>query len=260
MRKGLLDRVVFAVSCSSFLDDYEKGVAVIGILLDTIRRDNLKQRTTCHRIQKEGRRGTKGRRVPRANTDVGSKPTSTGTLRSSAKAEEDDSTVGRLEVVGKTEEMGLVSSYGVEAVGSVGSGQRVVSSHEERRTGRSSNGEEPFSEEPKLTVKIARQMRAEMDEAVAIRQRKLEMMRIMQWKVGDPLPFELMTERDKKESIRKKAEAEERARKLEMSALLESTGPLASPPTGSHGEVQSSAGGEGQTGEGSREETEESSA
>ncbi|KAK2955428.1 hypothetical protein BLNAU_9656 [Blattamonas nauphoetae] len=39
VKKGLLDRVVFAVSNSSFLDDYEKGIAVIGILLDTIRRD-----------------------------------------------------------------------------------------------------------------------------------------------------------------------------------------------------------------------------
>ncbi|KAK2950914.1 putative NLR Family CARD Domain Containing protein [Blattamonas nauphoetae] len=164
------------------------------------------------------------------------------------------------EVVAKTEEMGLVSSYGVEAVGSVGSGQRVVSSHEELRTGRSSNGEEPFSEEPKLTVKIARQMRVEMDEAVVIGQRKLEMIKNKQWKVGDPLPFELMTEREKKESIRKKAEAEERARKLEMSALLESTGLLPSPSTGSHGDVQGSARGEGQAGEGSREETEETSA
>ncbi|KAK2962527.1 hypothetical protein BLNAU_2359 [Blattamonas nauphoetae] len=34
----------------------------------------------------------------------------------------------------KIEEMGLVSSYGVEAVGSVGSGQRVASSHQELRT------------------------------------------------------------------------------------------------------------------------------
>ncbi|KAK2951811.1 hypothetical protein BLNAU_13304 [Blattamonas nauphoetae] len=59
--------------------------------------------------------------------------------------------------------MGLVSSFGVE---SVGSGQRVVSSHQELRTGRSSNGEERFSEEPKLTVKIARQMRVEMVEVV----------------------------------------------------------------------------------------------
>ncbi|KAK2945235.1 hypothetical protein BLNAU_19811 [Blattamonas nauphoetae] len=42
VNRGLLDNVLFAVSCSSFLDDYEKGVAVIGILLDTIRRDNLK--------------------------------------------------------------------------------------------------------------------------------------------------------------------------------------------------------------------------
>ncbi|KAK2953866.1 hypothetical protein BLNAU_11126 [Blattamonas nauphoetae] len=38
VRKGLLDRVVLAVSNSSFLDDYEKGIAVIGILLSTIRR------------------------------------------------------------------------------------------------------------------------------------------------------------------------------------------------------------------------------
>ncbi|KAK2955933.1 hypothetical protein BLNAU_9093 [Blattamonas nauphoetae] len=40
---GLLDHIVSAVSNSSFLDDYEKGVAVIGILLDTIRRDHLKR-------------------------------------------------------------------------------------------------------------------------------------------------------------------------------------------------------------------------
>ncbi|KAK2955064.1 hypothetical protein BLNAU_9995 [Blattamonas nauphoetae] len=40
---GLLDSVMFAVSCSSFLDDYEKGVAVIGILLNTIRLDSQKQ-------------------------------------------------------------------------------------------------------------------------------------------------------------------------------------------------------------------------
>ncbi|KAK2960017.1 hypothetical protein BLNAU_4900 [Blattamonas nauphoetae] len=40
---GLLDLIVSAVSRSSFLDDYEKGVAVIGILLDTIRRDFLKR-------------------------------------------------------------------------------------------------------------------------------------------------------------------------------------------------------------------------
>ncbi|KAK2943982.1 hypothetical protein BLNAU_21128 [Blattamonas nauphoetae] len=43
VRNGVLDSVVFAVSCSSFLDDYEKGVAVIGILLDTIRRDHQKR-------------------------------------------------------------------------------------------------------------------------------------------------------------------------------------------------------------------------
>ncbi|KAK2953849.1 hypothetical protein BLNAU_11252 [Blattamonas nauphoetae] len=44
LKFNLFDDVVFAVSCSSFLDDYEKGIAVIGILLDTIRRDNLKRR------------------------------------------------------------------------------------------------------------------------------------------------------------------------------------------------------------------------
>ncbi|KAK2956363.1 hypothetical protein BLNAU_8730 [Blattamonas nauphoetae] len=44
VKQDLLDRIVFAVSCSSFLDDYEKGVAVIGILLDTIRRDDQKRR------------------------------------------------------------------------------------------------------------------------------------------------------------------------------------------------------------------------
>ncbi|KAK2955707.1 hypothetical protein BLNAU_9397 [Blattamonas nauphoetae] len=44
VKQGLLGRVIFAVSCSSFLDDYEKGIAVIGILLDTIRRNDLKQR------------------------------------------------------------------------------------------------------------------------------------------------------------------------------------------------------------------------
>ncbi|KAK2954229.1 hypothetical protein BLNAU_10884 [Blattamonas nauphoetae] len=36
---GLLDHIMFAVSCSPYLDDYEKGVAVIGIILDTFRRD-----------------------------------------------------------------------------------------------------------------------------------------------------------------------------------------------------------------------------
>ncbi|KAK2949920.1 hypothetical protein BLNAU_15149 [Blattamonas nauphoetae] len=44
VRNGLLDSVVYAVSCSSFLDDYEKGVAVIGMLLATIRRDCQKRR------------------------------------------------------------------------------------------------------------------------------------------------------------------------------------------------------------------------
>ncbi|KAK2948612.1 hypothetical protein BLNAU_16431 [Blattamonas nauphoetae] len=44
VRFGLLDDVGFAVSCSSFLEDYEKGIVVIGILLDTIRRDHLKRR------------------------------------------------------------------------------------------------------------------------------------------------------------------------------------------------------------------------
>ncbi|KAK2955424.1 hypothetical protein BLNAU_9652 [Blattamonas nauphoetae] len=39
VKQGLLDDVVFAVSHSSFLDDYEKGIAVIGILLAAIRRD-----------------------------------------------------------------------------------------------------------------------------------------------------------------------------------------------------------------------------
>ncbi|KAK2948634.1 hypothetical protein BLNAU_16453 [Blattamonas nauphoetae] len=42
--QDLLDHIVFAVSCSSFCDDYEKGIAVIGILLDTIRREHLKRR------------------------------------------------------------------------------------------------------------------------------------------------------------------------------------------------------------------------
>ncbi|KAK2955394.1 hypothetical protein BLNAU_9622 [Blattamonas nauphoetae] len=44
LKKGLMDRVVFTVSNSSFLDDYEKGIAVIGILLGTIRRSDQKQR------------------------------------------------------------------------------------------------------------------------------------------------------------------------------------------------------------------------
>ncbi|KAK2945529.1 hypothetical protein BLNAU_19553 [Blattamonas nauphoetae] len=38
--QGLLDHIFFAVSNSSFLDDYEKAVSVIGILLATIRRAN----------------------------------------------------------------------------------------------------------------------------------------------------------------------------------------------------------------------------
>ncbi|KAK2955380.1 hypothetical protein BLNAU_9608 [Blattamonas nauphoetae] len=44
VKKGLLDHVVFAVSNSSFLDDYEKGIAVIGILLAAIRRSDQKRR------------------------------------------------------------------------------------------------------------------------------------------------------------------------------------------------------------------------
>ncbi|KAK2944997.1 hypothetical protein BLNAU_20074 [Blattamonas nauphoetae] len=44
VKQGLLDHVVFAVSNSSFLDDYEKGIAVIGILLATIRRVEQKWR------------------------------------------------------------------------------------------------------------------------------------------------------------------------------------------------------------------------
>ncbi|KAK2945001.1 hypothetical protein BLNAU_20078 [Blattamonas nauphoetae] len=44
VKQGLLDRIVFAVSRSSFLDDYEKGIAVIGILLVAIRRVEQKRR------------------------------------------------------------------------------------------------------------------------------------------------------------------------------------------------------------------------
>ncbi|KAK2954230.1 hypothetical protein BLNAU_10885 [Blattamonas nauphoetae] len=44
VKQGLLDHIVFAVWNSSFLDDYEKGIAVIGILLSTIRRVELKRR------------------------------------------------------------------------------------------------------------------------------------------------------------------------------------------------------------------------
>ncbi|KAK2955390.1 hypothetical protein BLNAU_9618 [Blattamonas nauphoetae] len=44
VKRGLLDHIVFAVSNSSFLDDYEKGIAVIGTLLATIRRSDLKRR------------------------------------------------------------------------------------------------------------------------------------------------------------------------------------------------------------------------
>ncbi|KAK2954212.1 hypothetical protein BLNAU_10867 [Blattamonas nauphoetae] len=44
VKRDLLDHVVFAVSNSSFLDDYEKGIAVIGILLATIRRVEQKRR------------------------------------------------------------------------------------------------------------------------------------------------------------------------------------------------------------------------
>ncbi|KAK2954530.1 hypothetical protein BLNAU_10550 [Blattamonas nauphoetae] len=40
VKRGLLDCVMLAVSNSSFLDDYEKGVAVIGMLLAAIRRDH----------------------------------------------------------------------------------------------------------------------------------------------------------------------------------------------------------------------------
>ncbi|KAK2955152.1 hypothetical protein BLNAU_9881 [Blattamonas nauphoetae] len=46
VRNGFLDSAVFAVSNSSFLDDYEKGITVIGILLDTIRRDYQKNEMT----------------------------------------------------------------------------------------------------------------------------------------------------------------------------------------------------------------------
>ncbi|KAK2950618.1 hypothetical protein BLNAU_14424 [Blattamonas nauphoetae] len=44
VKQGALDRIVFAVSNSSFLDDYEKGVAVVGMLLAAIRRDDQKQK------------------------------------------------------------------------------------------------------------------------------------------------------------------------------------------------------------------------
>ncbi|KAK2951770.1 hypothetical protein BLNAU_13263 [Blattamonas nauphoetae] len=44
VERGLLDHLVVAVSNSLFLDDYEKGVAVIGILLGSIQRDNQKRR------------------------------------------------------------------------------------------------------------------------------------------------------------------------------------------------------------------------
>ncbi|KAK2954954.1 hypothetical protein BLNAU_10094 [Blattamonas nauphoetae] len=43
VRDGLLDAVVLAVSRSPFLEDYENGVTVIGILLNTIRRVRLKK-------------------------------------------------------------------------------------------------------------------------------------------------------------------------------------------------------------------------
>ncbi|KAK2951538.1 hypothetical protein BLNAU_13560 [Blattamonas nauphoetae] len=46
VKRGLLDRVVFAVSTSSFLDDYNKGIAVIGILLSTLRRVDQKERVS----------------------------------------------------------------------------------------------------------------------------------------------------------------------------------------------------------------------
>ncbi|KAK2946275.1 hypothetical protein BLNAU_18796 [Blattamonas nauphoetae] len=44
VKQGLLDRVVVAVSNSSFLVDFEKGVAMVGILLGSIRRDDQKRR------------------------------------------------------------------------------------------------------------------------------------------------------------------------------------------------------------------------
>ncbi|KAK2944996.1 hypothetical protein BLNAU_20073 [Blattamonas nauphoetae] len=44
VKQNLLDHIVFAVWNSSFLDDYEKGIAVIGILLATIRRADQKRR------------------------------------------------------------------------------------------------------------------------------------------------------------------------------------------------------------------------
>ncbi|KAK2946854.1 hypothetical protein BLNAU_18233 [Blattamonas nauphoetae] len=39
--KGVIDSLLFTVSNSSNLEDYENGIAVIGILLDAIRRDHL---------------------------------------------------------------------------------------------------------------------------------------------------------------------------------------------------------------------------
>ncbi|KAK2951629.1 hypothetical protein BLNAU_13368 [Blattamonas nauphoetae] len=41
--KGVIDSILFAVSTSSNLEDYENGIAVIGILLDAIRRDHLRR-------------------------------------------------------------------------------------------------------------------------------------------------------------------------------------------------------------------------
>ncbi|KAK2947589.1 hypothetical protein BLNAU_17494 [Blattamonas nauphoetae] len=44
VKRGLLDHVVFTVSRSSYLDDYENGITVIGILLATIRRYEQRRR------------------------------------------------------------------------------------------------------------------------------------------------------------------------------------------------------------------------
>ncbi|KAK2961116.1 hypothetical protein BLNAU_3884 [Blattamonas nauphoetae] len=44
VKHGMLDGIVLAVSNSSFLDDYEKGTAMIGILLATIWKDHQKRK------------------------------------------------------------------------------------------------------------------------------------------------------------------------------------------------------------------------
>ncbi|KAK2940785.1 hypothetical protein BLNAU_24299 [Blattamonas nauphoetae] len=75
--QGLLDHIFFAVSNSSFLDDYEKAVSVIGILLATIRRANQTNAMReggllMQRLEREGLRdGLELTQLPQKSTRLG---------------------------------------------------------------------------------------------------------------------------------------------------------------------------------------------